>query len=542
MKTKLFFFTLLCLSIKLTAQTTYYVDQTATGANTGLTWNDAFTSLNIAFGTASMPGDKIYITEDTYTITTGITITIDIEIYGGYSAISDTQTGYTTFDANGSTGFSIITTTELTNAALFDHLILTNADNSAGLGGGMLNNTGGAGSSPRLSYVTFLNNTASRGGGLCNLTGSAILDNVIFDGNTALHSTTGGGAIYNSASSPTISNTSFINNASVDGAGIFNNTSSSPVIDNCFFNNNKASRSGGGIYNRGTANPIISNSTFSNNDASSGGGIFNVTADNKPIITNVLFIENTANNGAGLYNNASGPSPTLINVTFYGNIAISSGGGMRSDGSSNPLLYNTVFFNNTNDTTGNVDDIVGSIDASSSNNASDKATISASTNFVELSALPGSDLFSNDTDPNGPDDTFGTSDDGLIPASTSILVNAGDNSKNTTPATDMTGQNRISDTTIDLGAYEYQSTLSTNDILLKTSISLYPNPSTGLVNILVKNKQEKSQISVYDINGRTLLNKNLNNKSIDLSSFANGIYLIKINTNSGTVVKRILKE
>jgi hypothetical protein len=78
-----------------------------------------------------------------------------------------------------------------------------------------------------------------------------------------------------------------------------------------------------------------------------------------------------------------------------------------------------------------------------------------------------------------------------------------------------------------------QSTISTegtgsveNNTIFK-NLKIYPNPSTGLVNI---ENASGMEINIYDISGNIVyVNKNLNqNNQIDLSSLSQGIYMVKL--------------
>lgn len=60
--------------------------------------------------------------------------------------------------------------------------------------------------------------------------------------------------------------------------------------------------------------------------------------------------------------------------------------------------------------------------------------------------------FTNGSDPDGSDNTWRTSDDGLMPSSSSPAVNAGTNTG--TPTTDILSNPRVG--TRDIGAYEKQ--------------------------------------------------------------------------------------
>ena len=70
-------------------------------------------------------------------------------------------------------------------------------------------------------------------------------------------------------------------------------------------------------------------------------------------------------------------------------------------------------------------------------------------------------------------------------------------------------------------------------IKIKKDVVIYPNPTSNLVNIKIRN-QEVSKVSVYSLSGKLI--KEFNTDTIDLKSFETGIYLIKILTKSGAII------
>ncbi len=70
-------------------------------------------------------------------------------------------------------------------------------------------------------------------------------------------------------------------------------------------------------------------------------------------------------------------------------------------------------------------------------------------------------------------------------------------------------------------------------------VNVFPNPSTGLVNI---QNAENSVIQVYNVVGSLMMefNNNLNNTSIDLSSFAEGTYYIQVRTDNQVISKQVV--
>ncbi|MBT8327208.1 MAG: T9SS type A sorting domain-containing protein, partial [Bacteroidia bacterium] len=81
---------------------------------------------------------------------------------------------------------------------------------------------------------------------------------------------------------------------------------------------------------------------------------------------------------------------------------------------------------------------------------------------------------------------------------------------------------------------------STSDIkkMLDHNISIYPNPTTGHVNVV--SDEEILLIEMYDANGKKLLDAR-NQTSIDLNNEASGQYYIRVHTASGKYNKTVIK-
>ena len=84
---------------------------------------------------------------------------------------------------------------------------------------------------------------------------------------------------------------------------------------------------------------------------------------------------------------------------------------------------------------------------------------------------------------------------------------------------------------------------------LSNNISLQPNPTNNLLNVQINSLQTNSdgKISVQNILGETLLAQNvhLNTNSswqLDVSSFANGVYMFTLNSGKQTITKRFVKS
>lgn len=71
-------------------------------------------------------------------------------------------------------------------------------------------------------------------------------------------------------------------------------------------------------------------------------------------------------------------------------------------------------------------------------------------------------------------------------------------------------------------------------------IQIFPNPATDVVHI--QSTQKIKQIQVLNFSGKVLLTDNNGDTSIDVSQLSNGIYLLQLKTENGTVVRKLVKE
>ncbi|MDO6761803.1 leucine-rich repeat protein [Tamlana sp. 2_MG-2023] len=88
-----------------------------------------------------------------------------------------------------------------------------------------------------------------------------------------------------------------------------------------------------------------------------------------------------------------------------------------------------------------------------------------------------------------------------------------------------------------------EASLNIEDSSVLNNTSIYPNPTHDYVSINLP-KVETSKITIYDLNGRLLLNRIQTDKTIevDLSRYETGVYIVKIQVNQNEITKRILKQ
>ena len=74
------------------------------------------------------------------------------------------------------------------------------------------------------------------------------------------------------------------------------------------------------------------------------------------------------------------------------------------------------------------------------------------------------------------------------------------------------------------------------------SIMVYPNPASTTVNI--KCDSMIKSVTIYDIEGRVLETDLINNNSaaIDITGKTNGLYFLKITSDKGSKVEKLMKK
>jgi hypothetical protein len=104
----------------------------------------------------------------------------------------------------------------------------------------------------------------------------------------------------------------------------------------------------------------------------------------------------------------------------------------------------------------------------------------------------------------------------------------------------------------DMGDYSYTAvvddvsitagtTLATSDISLQDKVEVYPNPVKD--NLYIKSDlKSDSKISVIDMSGKLLKTFTGKSESYNLSDLPKGTYMILIDSDKGTIRKKIIKE
>ncbi|WP_394758002.1 T9SS type A sorting domain-containing protein [Flavobacterium sp.] len=469
-----------------------YVNATATGANNGTTWADAFTNLESAI-TPFTSVNEVWVAAGSYkpigTLRTSTFLMKNaLKMYGGFNGTEtllsqrNPKINITTLsgDVNGNDN-ATINATEATRQDNLYHVISVRGN---------------------IKDITIDGFTISGG----NANGGTLTTGA---GNLQFYHTRGG-AIY-------INPYTTGDNISVD-------------VANCVFEKNSGSDTGvvapyyaGGVITQSyTANfdSCIFKNNFSGTNAQilyAGTNTFSWYATGE--LKNCLFNNNTSTSGAScIYLSASATGGTanglnidIINSTFSSNIGM-SGNVIRGDNASTVRFKNSIIYNNGSITPFT---IVGTVFPTLLNTISQNG---------QLGGLSSNPLLSATFELGAGSLAIDAGNNAYLPAGTT---------------TDLFGNNRIHNTTVDLGCYEYGSVLGTNEFKEFSNFSVYPNPSNGIIN--VESDEDIDEVVIYSLQGRAIIKSNVS--KIDISDLSNGIYLMQIKTIDGKLgTKKIIKN
>ena len=314
-----------------TQPTIYHVRTDGDDSNTGLSWSEAFATVQKALDSADSL-DQIWIAEGTYHPTSDHGLVAEEEgdhieqerlkhfrmkngvaIYGGFPSAGNPNMNDRDWENN-----ATILSGDFNND---DEFI------EGDYGEWWVRNRG------ENAYHVFYHPSD------LNIDSTAILDGFIITGGNGEYIRDGGG-MYNDNSHPIIQNCMFKYNYSISGGGIYNQNSN-PIIHNCEFTYNQA-ESGIGIYNH-YSNPIITNSTFYKNfcDIGGGGAIYNRYSD--PLIKECKIKEN---GGEGQYVTVGGILNRNSNPHIIDSIIESNSAGGMANFNSNPIIEGCIIGGN----------------------------------------------------------------------------------------------------------------------------------------------------------------------------------------------------
>src|SRR5690606_1836785 len=73
------------------------------------------------------------------------------------------------------------------------------------------------------------------------------------------------------------------------------------------------------------------------------------------------------------------------------------------------------------------------------------------------------------------------------------------------------------------------------------AVSIFPNPATDVINIVVPSGLEISNVSVFDVLGKNT-GVSLVNGKVNISGLQKGIYIVNVETNFGTLTQKLVKR
>jgi hypothetical protein len=423
LKKLLFTFSFL-LSFTLYSQT-IYVDQSATGANNGTDWANAYTNLqtaiaNIGSNTTINVAQGTYYPTATADRTISFTIPVGKKLFGGFPTGGGTRNpelyptilsgDIGTIGDNTDNSYHVVFFSNSSPSNEFDGFIV---ENGYANGSGTDENTGGG--------IYVKNNSSSSYG--------VYIRDCIIRKNYA--SGNGGGIAINKRAD--IYNCKIYSNQATNGGGISNSTDGR--INNSFIVNNLATDTGGGIDIGGFNNvPKAINCVIANNEAPNGAGGY---------LSRGHFINCTITNNNGTYALYYSIAGYVENNIIWGN-------------EGNQISNTSILTNENNAVQGLTSS--GTLIGLSANNT-------GSTNGIYYPKFTKPTSFTGNATNQTQLDEILNADWSINPESAAI--DKGDNSKypssdSGTPSTDINNNNRTINSTIDLGAFESLTNINTN--------------------------------------------------------------------------------
>ena len=446
-----------------TAQNTYYVDSARPdNSGNGNSWATAKKDLQIAINAAAS-GDAIWVKAGTYLPTHDpfgntspannrdktFTLKSGVKVYGGFSG-SETALSQRSWRTNVTTLSGDLGTLNVLTDNAYHVVMSVNTSNLTVLDGVTV--TKGYATAPWQSRITVGGRVIDRckGGGIYSSYSGTSYENCTIRANSA-------------------DNTD--SNDDAWGAGMVSEFATNSIFTNCYFDGNTflAGGSSFGAFGCGLnilgGTNTITKCIFANNhgadaffDGSRGGAIYN--SGGILNITNTIFYNNYAMNAASIGGGGGGQT-TITNCTFANNTCKFQGtttaSFLKAD-FKNCILWNNIPTNSSLPTRER-DEVF-----SQENRPEFQATFTnciirntvgspiGITNTICSNVLNSNPLFVNYADGDGPDNIWGTSDDGIQIQSNSPARNFGITGANV-PSTDIVGS--VRDAQPDLGAYEY---------------------------------------------------------------------------------------
>lgn len=324
-----------------------YVNAAATGANTGTSWADAYTSLTDALAEAAMPSvhiSEIWVAAGTYKPAgpggdrnKTFSLPNRVKLYGGFAGNEanldqrdpaanvsiltgdlngdDQPTDHAT--QRGDNSYHVVTSTNTDAGTLLDGFTIAGGNAyqaySSTIGGGLYITSG----SLVIAGCTFSDNVASNGGAIGG-SGTPTITRCQFFNNSA-DTGSGGGGASSCGGAPTFTDCLFVGNKATYSGAVELGTGNKARFLNCEFRDNKGGYHG--AVRNTESNAEFIDCRFIGNHGSTSGAVGNYNCNTK--FTACSFTGNDAYSGAGAIFN-SNASPQIVNCTFFSNVMASS--------------------------------------------------------------------------------------------------------------------------------------------------------------------------------------------------------------------------
>jgi predicted outer membrane repeat protein len=299
-----------------------FVTPTGAGKMDGSSWENAYGNIQTAINNA-LPDQEIWVAKGPYTITTALTISKKISMYGGFD-FGDTNRNNRT----GKTECKL-------SANAINVFVFSSGSNGAQINGFAFTKD------PAVTNARAIYIDAS----------SPIITNCSFTG--LISNSYGAGIAIENSSNPSIQNCTFSNNISTSfGSALTFTGTSSGTIKNCTFENNTPGGSGVGAVCLNDGYFIISDCSFNANKSFQNGGAIYANLSNL-VVTNSTFTANFTNdggNGGAIYYNDSGNARSLSisGCTFGSIITGETAKGNKSYTSTTGGSGGAIYINATN--------------------------------------------------------------------------------------------------------------------------------------------------------------------------------------------------
>jgi len=305
-----------------------YVNTSASGANTGKSWNDAYTDLQSALESTCTGITEIWVAKGTYKPSAYPEGCTDCASDRDFTfLLRDGVSHYGGFDG---TETALIQRDFVTNETIVSGDIGNPNDASDNVHHVIMAAFSSMTSTTRLdgftvtagnadgSSFTSVNGTAifrNDGGGIFTTEGTNTLINNAVSGNSAFGS---GGGIFTLFGTNTLANNAVSGNMANTGGGIVTQSGTNTLTNNKV-SGNQADLDGGGIYTLFGTNTLINNTVSGNQASFFGGGIFTLFGTNT-LINNIIWGNNT-----GLFNFNNSSTLTANNNIIQGGFANGTG-------------------------------------------------------------------------------------------------------------------------------------------------------------------------------------------------------------------------